>query len=139
MHESIIGRLHSNGSVLRESGSELAREWFSFADKVALLNRNIHIPIKNDSTPEIVRLYTPHESWQKNATLQKNLARYTHPILQTARNEQKQTISAHISALAEKLISKEKDIHLDAHWNNESEIKDKAKNAEDIMYQGWSL
>lgn len=97
------------------------------------------IPIKNDSTPEIVRLYTPHESWQKNATLQKNLARYTHPILQTARNEQKQTISAHISALAEKLISKEKDIHLDAHWNNESEIKDKAKNAEDIMYQGWSL
>ena len=44
MHESIIGRLHSNGSVLRESGSELAREWFSFADKVALLNRNIHAP-----------------------------------------------------------------------------------------------
>ena len=43
MHESIIGRLHSNGSVLRESGSELAREWFSFADKVALLNRNIQI------------------------------------------------------------------------------------------------
>ena len=43
MHESIIGRLHSNGSVLRESGSELAREWFSFADKVALLNRNIHL------------------------------------------------------------------------------------------------
>ena len=97
------------------------------------------IPIKNDSTPEIVRLYTPHESWQKNATLQKNLARYTHPILQTARNEQKQTISAHISALAEKLISKEKDIHLDAHWNNESEDKDKAKIAEEKMYQGWSL
>ena len=97
------------------------------------------IPIKNDSTPEIVRLYTPHESWQKNATLQKNLARYTHPILQTARNEQKQTISAHISALAEKLISKEKDIHLDAHWNNESEVIDKAKNAEDRMYQEWHL
>ena len=97
------------------------------------------IPIKNDSTPEIVRLYTPHESWQKNATLQKNLARYTHPILQTARNEQKQTISAHISALAEKLISKEKDIHLDAHWNNESDVKDKTKIAEEKMYQGWNL
>ncbi|WP_182186621.1 MobA/MobL family protein [Pectinatus frisingensis] len=97
------------------------------------------IPIKNDSTPEIVRLYTPHESRQKNATLQKNLARHSHPILQAAYSHQKQTISSHISTLAEKLISKEKDIHLDAHWNNESEVKDKAKIAEDKMYQGWNL
>ena len=53
--------------------------------------------------------------------------------------KKKQAISAHISNLAEKLISKEKDIHLDAHWNNESEVKDKTKIAEDKMYQHWSL
>ena len=53
--------------------------------------------------------------------------------------KKKQAISAHISNLAEKLISKEKDIHLDAHWHNESEVKDKAKIAEEKMYQGWSL
>ena len=97
------------------------------------------ISIKNDSISEIVRLYTPHESRQKNAALQKNLARYSHPVLQAAHNHQKQAISARISTLAEKLVAKEKDIHLDAHWNNESEVKDKAKNAEDRMYQGWSL
>jgi len=97
------------------------------------------IPMKNDATPEIVRLYTCHESRQKNAALQKNLARHSHPILQAAHNHQKQAISSHISALAEKLISKEKDIHVDAHWNNESEIKDKTKIAEDKMYNGWNL
>lgn len=97
------------------------------------------IPIKNDATPEIIRLYTLHESRQKNATLQNNLVRHSHPILQAARNDQKQAISSHVSALAEKLISKEKDIHLDAHWNNESDVKDKAKVAEDKMYQGWNL
>jgi len=97
------------------------------------------IPIKNDSTPKIVRLYTPHESKQKNAALQKELARHSHPILQAAHSHQKQAISSHISTLAEKIISKEKDIHLDAHWNNESEVIDKAKNAEDRMYQGWHL
>lgn len=101
--------------------------------------RSASIPIKNDSTPEIVRLYTRHESRQKNATLQNNLVRHSHPILQAARSEQKQTISSHISALAEKLISKEKDIHLDAYWNNKSEIKDAMKIAEDKMYQGWTL
>lgn len=97
------------------------------------------IPMKHDATPEIVRLYTCHESKQKNAALQKNLARHSHPILQTAHNHQKQAISSHISVLAEKLISKEKDIHLDAHWNNESESIDKAKNAEEKMYQGWNI
>ena len=97
------------------------------------------IPIKNDSTPEIIRLYTPHESRQKNAASQKNLARHSHPILQVAHSHQKQIISSHISTLAKKLISKEKDIHLDAHWNDESEVKDKAKNAEDKIYQGWTL
>jgi hypothetical protein len=97
------------------------------------------IPIKNDSTPQIVWLYTLHESRQKNATLQKNLVRHSHTILQAARNDQKQAIAAHISALAEKLISKEKDIHLDALWHNESEVKDKAKIAEEKMYQSWNL
>lgn len=98
------------------------------------------ISMKNDSTPEIIRLYTPHdETRQKNAALQKTLARHTHPILQAAHNHQKQAISSHISSLAEKLILKEKDIHLDAHWNNESEIIDKEKNAEDRLYQGWHL
>ncbi|MGE1063609.1 MobA/MobL family protein [Megasphaera paucivorans] len=97
------------------------------------------IPIKNDATPEIIRLYTLHESRQQNATLQNNLVRHSHPILQTARNDQKQAISSHVASLAEKLISKEKDIHLDAHWNNESEVKDKTKIAEEKMYQGWSL
>ena len=100
--------------------------------------QSAHIQIKNDSTPEIVRLYTLHEARQKNAALQKNLARHSHSILQAA-HDQKQAISAHISALAEKLIPKEKDIHLDAHWHNESEVKDKAKIAEEKMYQGWSL
>ncbi|WP_019552683.1 hypothetical protein [Propionispira raffinosivorans] len=76
--------------------------------------QSAYIPIKNDSTPEIVRLYTLHESQQKNAILQNNLVRHSHPILQAARSEQKQAISSHISALAEKLISEEKDIHLDA-------------------------
>lgn len=60
-------------------------------------------------------------------------------ILYAIQNQQKQAISAHISTFAEKLVSKEKDIHLDAHWNNESEVKDKAKIAEDKMYQGWRL
>jgi len=101
--------------------------------------QSAYIPIKNDSTPEIVRLYTLYESQQKNATLQNNLVRHSHPILQAARSEQKQAISSHISALAEKLISEEKDIHLDALWHNESEVKDKAKFAEDKMYQGWNL
>lgn len=45
----------------------------------------------------------------------------------------------HISTLAEKLIAKEKDIHLDAHWNNEPNVKDKTKIAEEKMYQGWCL
>lgn len=97
------------------------------------------ISMKNDATPEIVRLYTRHESKQKNAALQKNLARNSHLILQSARNKQKQAISAHISILAEKLIPKEKDIHLDAHWNSETEVIDKAKIAEDRIYQGWHL
>ncbi len=97
------------------------------------------IPIKNDSTPEIVRLYTPHESRQKNASLQKELGRHSHPILQAAHSHQNQAIASHISTLVEKFISKEKDIHLNTHWNNESEVKDNAKNAEDRMYQGWSL
>lgn len=97
------------------------------------------IPIKNDSTPEIVWLYTPHESRQKNATLQKTLARHSHPILQAAHTHKKQAASSHIFTLAENLISREKDIHLDAHWNNESEVKDKAKNAEEKMYQSWNL
>ena len=97
------------------------------------------ISIKNDATPEFIRLYTRHESRQKNTALQKKLARHPHPILRAARNEQKQAISAHISALAEKLISKEEDIHLDAHWHNESEVKDKAKIVEEKMYQSWNL
>ena len=97
------------------------------------------IQMKNNATPEFVRLYTRHESKQKNTALQKNLAGHPHPILQVARDQQKQTISTHISALAEKLISKEKDIHLNAHWNNESEVKDKAKIAEEKMYQGWNV
>ena len=98
------------------------------------------IQIKNDATPEIVRLYTRHESRQKNAALQKKeLARYSHPILQAAHSHQNQAISSHISTLAEKLIAKENDIHLNAHWNEESEVKDKAKIAEDKMYQGWNL
>ena len=101
--------------------------------------QSAHIQIKNDSTPEMVRLYTCHESKQKNAALQKELARHSHPILQAAHGHQKQAISSHIFTLAEKLISKEKDVHLDAHWNNESEVIDKAKNAEDRMYQGWHL
>jgi hypothetical protein len=97
------------------------------------------IPIKNNSTPQTVRLYTSYESRQKNATLQKNLARHSHPILQAAYSHQKQAISSHISNLADKLILKEKDIHLAAYWNNESEIKDAMKIAEDKMYQGWTL
>ena len=97
------------------------------------------ISMKNDSTPEIVRLYTPHESRQKNAASPRNLARHSHPILQAANMHKKQAISAQISALAEKLISKEKDIHLDAHWNNESDVKDKAKIAEEKLYQEWNL
>lgn len=97
------------------------------------------ISMKNDATPKIVRLYTPHESKQKNAGLQKNSVRHSHPILQDAHRQKKQAISAHISNLAEKLISKEKDVHLDAHWNNESEVKDKSKIAEDTMYQGWKF
>lgn len=49
-------------------------------------------------------------------------------ILQAANDQPKQAISAHISILAEKLIAKEKDIHLNAHWNNESsEVIDKVK------------
>ncbi|MGL5255869.1 MAG: hypothetical protein ACRC76_02435 [Proteocatella sp.] len=70
--------------------------------------------------------------------LRKNVDSTQH-LLQAAHNHKKQAISSHISALAEKLISKEKDIHLDAHWNNESKVIDKAKNAEDRMYQGWNL
>ena len=60
-------------------------------------------------------------------------------ILQVVNDQPEQAISAHISTLAEKLISKEKDIYLNAHWNNESEVIDKAKNAEDRMYQCWHL
>ena len=94
---------------------------------------------QNNSTPEIVRLYTPHESRQKNAASPRNLARHSHPILQASHHHKKQAISAHISTLAEKLISKEKDIHLNAHWNNESDVKDKTKIAEDTLYRGWNL
>ncbi len=94
---------------------------------------------QNNSTPEIVRLYTPHESRQKNAASPRNLARHSHPILQAAHNQQKKVISARISTLAEKLVAKEKDIHLDAHWNNESDVKDKAKIAEEKLYQEWNL
>lgn len=101
--------------------------------------QSISIRMKNDATPELVRLYTRHESKQKNEASQKKLTRHPHPILQAAQNQQKQAISAHISTFAKKLVSKEKDIHLDAHWNNESEVKDKAKIAEDKMYQGWRL
>ena len=97
------------------------------------------ISMKNDATPKIVRLYTPHESKQKNAGLQKNSVRHSHPILQASHHHKKQAISAHISTLAEKLISKEKDIHLNAHWNNESDVKDKTKIAEDTLYRGWNL
>lgn len=97
------------------------------------------IQIRNDYTPEIVRLYARHESRKKSTIFQKKISRYSHPVLQAAQAQQKQAISAHISRLAEKLISKEKDIHWDAHWNNDSDVKDKAKIAEENMYQGWSL
>ena len=97
------------------------------------------IQMKNGATPKIVRLYTRHELKQKNAALQKKLARHSHSILQTAHSHKEQAISAHITILAEKLISKEKDIHLDAYWNNESEVKDKTKIAEDKIYHGWNL
>ena len=97
------------------------------------------IQIKNDATSEFVRLYTRHESRQKNAALQKDLARHSHPILQAARDQHKQAILTHISALAEKLVSKAKDIHLDALGSSTSEVKDKAKIAEEKMYQGWNL
>lgn len=98
------------------------------------------IQMKNDATPEFVRLYTRHESEQRNVTFQKNFPKHSHPILLAAHDHHKQAISAHISQLAEKLVSpKEKDIHLDAHWNKESDVKDKAKIAEDKLYQGWNL
>ncbi|WP_196599103.1 hypothetical protein, partial [Pectinatus frisingensis] len=101
--------------------------------------KTFSIPIKNDSTHEIIRLYMLHESREKNATLQNNLVKHSHPILQAAHTHKKQLVSSHISTLAEKLISKEKDIHLDAHWSDKAEVKDKVKNAEDRMYQGWNL
>jgi len=101
--------------------------------------KSTSIRMKNDATPEFVRLYTRHESKQKNEASPKKLMRHSHPILQAAQNQQKQAISSHISTLAEKLISKEKDIHLDAQWNNESEVKDNAKIAEEKMYQGWNV
>lgn len=95
--------------------------------------------MKNISTPEIIRLYTPHESRQQNVALQKNLARHSHPILQAARNQQRQSITAHIFQLAERLVSKEKSIRLESHWDNKSEIKDNAQIAENKLYQGWNL
>ena len=94
--------------------------------------QKVSFRIKSDAIPEIAHLYIRHKS-------QKKFLRHSHPILQAAHNQQKQAISAHISTLAEKLVSKEKDIHLDVLWNNESEVKDKAKIAEDKMYQGWYL
>ena len=97
------------------------------------------IQMKNGAIPENVRLYTPHEARQKNAALQKNSARHLHPILLVARDQQKQAILTRISALAEIFISKEKDVHLNAHWNNESDVKDKTKIAEDTLYRGWNL
>ena len=62
-----------------------------------------------------------------------------HPVLQAAHAQKSQAILAHISSLAEELISKEKGVHLDARWNTESEATDKAKIAEEKMYRGWSL
>ena len=76
---------------------------------------------------------------QKNTTFQKKISRLSHPILQATYDQQKQKISAHISILAEKFISKEKDIHLDTLWNNDSDVKDNAKIAEEKMYHGWNL
>ena len=94
--------------------------------------QKVSFRIKSDAIPEIAHLYIRHKS-------QKKFLRHSHPILQAAHNQQKKVISAHISTLAEKLIAKEKDIHLDAHWNNESDVKDKAKIAEEKLYQEWNL
>ena len=139
-----IDNLHTVSAV--KLGDNISRGTIpKYEVKVVMNNNNqwkiqsTSIPIKNDSTPEIIRLYTPHESRQKNASLPKNLARHSHPILQASHHHKKQAISAHISNLAEKLISKEKDIHLNAHWNNESDVKDKTKIAEDTLYRGWNL
>lgn len=93
------------------------------------------IQTKDDSFPELVRLYARHESKRQNTASQRPL----HPALQVAHTHRNQAILAHISSLAEELISKEKSVRLDAHWNDESEAKDKAKIAEEKMYQGWSL
>lgn len=98
------------------------------------------ILMKNEASPAIVRLYTRHESRQKNVSSQKEFTGQ-HPrlILQAAFEQRKKTIVAHISVIAEKLVSKEKDIHLDALWGEESDVKDKTKIVEEKMYQGWNL
>ncbi len=93
------------------------------------------IQTKDDSSPELVRIYARHESKGQNIASQRPL----HPVLQAARAQKSQAILAHISSLAEKLIAKEKGVRLDARWNTESEATDKAKVAEEKMYQGWSL
>lgn len=93
------------------------------------------IQTKDDSSPELVRLYARHESKRQNTASQRPL----HSVLQAAHAQKNQAILAHISSLAEKLIAKEKGVRLDVHWNDESEAKDKAKIAEEKMYQGWSL
>ena len=100
---------------------------------------NTSIRIKNDATPEIVPLYTRHEAKQKNVFPQERITKQSNPMIETAQNHHRQAISFHISALAEIFVSKEKDIRLNAHWTNESEAKDKAKIAEEKMYQGWIL
>ena len=93
------------------------------------------IQTKDDSSPELVRLYARHESKRQNTASQRPL----HSVLQAAHAQKSQAILAHISSLAEKLIAKEKGVRLDAHWNTESEATDKAKIAEEKMYQGWGL
>jgi len=52
------------------------------------------------------------------------IALLDHPILQDAHNQQKQAISSYISTLTERLVAKEQDSNLNAHWSNESEVKD---------------
>ena len=62
------------------------------------------------------------------------------PILQNTQNRRIEAVAAKISSIAEKFINDAaKNANWNAHWNDEKEVKDKAKMSEEKMYADWSL
>ena len=63
-----------------------------------------------------------------------------HPLIQGAQYQRSKSIAEKVSHIAETFVDNDKNPHLNAHWNNEEELKkDKVHLTEKKMYSDWEL